>query len=46
MRVPMIAGNWKMNTTLSEATELVGKMLPELQASDHYLHGEVETEAG
>ncbi len=23
MRIPMIAGNWKMNTTISEATELV-----------------------
>jgi len=30
MRVPMIAGNWKMNTTLSEAVELVSKMLREL----------------
>jgi len=30
MRVPMIAGNWKMNTTLSEAVELVNKMLREL----------------
>ena len=26
MRVPMIAGNWKMNTTVSEATELVKAM--------------------
>ena len=26
MRIPMIAGNWKMNTTLSEAVELVSKM--------------------
>jgi triosephosphate isomerase len=26
MRVPMIAGNWKMNTTVAEAIELVGKM--------------------
>jgi len=26
MRVPMIAGNWKMNTTVSEAVELVNKM--------------------
>ena len=26
MRVPMIAGNWKMNTTISEAIELVNKM--------------------
>ncbi len=30
MRVPMIAGNWKMNTTLSEAVELINKMLREL----------------
>jgi triosephosphate isomerase len=30
MRVPMIAGNWKMNTTVSEAVELVGKMRSEL----------------
>jgi triosephosphate isomerase len=26
MRTPMIAGNWKMNTTVSEAVELVSKM--------------------
>ena len=30
MRVPLIAGNWKMNTTLREATELVAGMLREL----------------
>ncbi len=30
MRVPMIVGNWKMNTTLSGAVELVNKMLREL----------------
>jgi triosephosphate isomerase len=30
MRIPMIAGNWKMNTTVSEAVELVKEMLPEL----------------
>ena len=30
MRVPMIAGNWKMNTTVSEAIELVNEMLPGL----------------
>ncbi|MFC2062467.1 triose-phosphate isomerase [Chloroflexota bacterium] len=30
MRQPLIAGNWKMNTTVNEAVELVGKMLPEL----------------
>jgi triosephosphate isomerase len=27
MRVPMIAGNWKMNTTVTEAVELVRAML-------------------
>ena len=26
MRLPMIAGNWKMNTTVSEAVELVGQV--------------------
>lgn len=30
MRVPLIAGNWKMNTTLSEAIELVKTMRNEL----------------
>lgn len=30
MRVPFIAGNWKMNTSLDEAKKLVGAMLPEL----------------
>jgi triosephosphate isomerase len=30
MRIPMIAGNWKMNTTIDEAIELVKEMLPEL----------------
>lgn len=30
MRTPLIAGNWKMNTTVSEAVELVQKMLDEL----------------
>ncbi len=30
MRVPMIAGNWKMNTTADEAVTLVRSMLPEL----------------
>lgn len=34
MRIPFIAGNWKMNTTLSEAVELVGKMLEGLDAID------------
>ena len=30
MRIPMIAGNWKMNTTVSEAIELVKAMQDEL----------------
>ena len=30
MRVPLIAGNWKMNTTLREAVELTQKMLRDL----------------
>ncbi len=30
MRTPLIAGNWKMNTTVSEAVELVYEMLGEL----------------
>lgn len=32
MRTPIVAGNWKMNTTLSEALTLVDAMLPELDA--------------
>jgi len=35
MRVPMIAGNWKMNTTVSEAVKLVKEMLPELEPIDN-----------
>ena len=35
MRVPIIAGNWKMNTTLSEATELVKAMRAELDQIDN-----------
>ena len=31
MRTPLIAGNWKMNTTVSEAEKLVQEMLPELE---------------
>jgi triosephosphate isomerase len=31
MRTPLIAGNWKMNTTLSEAIALVKEMLPGLE---------------
>lgn len=30
MRVPLVAGNWKMNTTVGEAVELVHEMLREL----------------
>ncbi len=30
MRTPMIAGNWKMNTTVSEAVKLVNEMRPGL----------------
>ena len=30
MRLPMIAGNWKMNTTVNEAVKLVKSMLPGL----------------
>jgi len=32
MRTPVIAGNWKMNTSVSEATELVKSMLERLDA--------------
>ncbi len=35
MRVPMIAGNWKMNTTVSEAVELVNEMRQELDQIDN-----------
>ena len=35
MRVPIIAGNWKMNTTVSEATELVKAMRAELDQIDN-----------
>ena len=35
MRVPLIAGNWKMNTTVSEATELVKAMRAELDQIDN-----------
>jgi len=31
MRIPMIAGNWKMNTTLTEAIKLVNTMLRGLE---------------
>ena len=35
MRVPLIAGNWKMNTTVSEAINLVSDMRQELDAIDN-----------
>ena len=35
MRVPMIAGNWKMHTTVEEAIELVIKMRYELDRIDN-----------
>ena len=35
MRKPLIAGNWKMNTTLTEAIELVNKMRFELARIDN-----------
>ncbi|MFC2017127.1 triose-phosphate isomerase [Chloroflexota bacterium] len=35
MRVPMIAGNWKMNTTVNEAIELVKAMLVGLDQIDN-----------
>ena len=34
MRVPLIAGNWKMNTTVSEARELVNEMCRGLDEID------------
>ena len=35
MRMPMIAGNWKMNTTLTEAVELVNEIRPGLDEIDN-----------
>src|SRR5919199_5068273 len=32
MRTPIVAGNWKMNTTLEEARALVDALKPELEA--------------
>lgn len=32
MRIPMIAGNWKMNTTIDEAKTLVNEIRPEVDA--------------
>ena len=34
MRIPMIAGNWKMNTTVSEAIALVNEMRQPLDEID------------
>src|ERR1041385_6720875 len=31
-RKPIVAGNWKMNTTIAEGLALVDAMLPQLQA--------------
>lgn len=33
-RKPIVAGNWKMNTTIAEGLALVDEMLPRLQAID------------
>jgi triosephosphate isomerase (TIM) len=33
-RKPIVAGNWKMNTTIAEGLALVDEMLPRLQALD------------
>ena len=35
MHVPLIAGNWKMNTTINEAVKLVNKMRQGLDAVDN-----------
>jgi len=35
MRVPVIAGNWKMNTTIDEAVVLVSEMRPKLDEIDN-----------
>jgi triosephosphate isomerase len=35
MRIPMIAGNWKMNTTVAEAVALVKEMLAQLDKIDN-----------
>ena len=35
MRIPLIAGNWKMNTTVAEAVKLVREMRPELDRIDN-----------
>ena len=35
MRVPLVAGNWKLNKTAAEARELIAEMLPGLQAVEN-----------
>jgi len=35
MRIPLISGNWKMNTTVSEAIDLVNEMRPGLDQIDN-----------
>ena len=35
MRVPVIAGNWKMNTTIDEAVALVSEMRPKIDEIDN-----------
>jgi len=35
MRIPMIAGNWKMNTTIGEAVKLVSEMRAGLDKADN-----------
>jgi triosephosphate isomerase len=32
MRIPLVAGNWKMNKTIAEARHLVSEMVPSLQS--------------
>ncbi len=32
MRIPFVAGNWKMNTSVAEARHLVSALVPELEA--------------
>jgi len=32
MRIPFVAGNWKMNKTIAEARELVAKMAPQMSS--------------
>jgi triosephosphate isomerase len=34
MRTPFVAGNWKMNTSIAEARQLVSELVPKLQGID------------